>query len=245
MIRVVVPIYNEEKNIENCLNGIAQNLKHKDFLFYLVNDGSRDNSLKIIEGLKARYPIKIINHKINLGVSEVFRSAIAKTVKDGKNNDVIVIMEGDGTSDAKLLNSMTEKIKAGQDVVIASRFQKGGNYKNFPVKRLFYSKLANAVFRILFPFSDVKDYTIFFRAYSYQILKKMVNIHGNDLITSKFFVANTELLLKILKTSPKIEEIGMVYDYGKKRGKSGLNISRNIRQYLIFIYKYKFLPKLK
>ncbi|KKQ94693.1 MAG: hypothetical protein A3E68_02010 [Candidatus Levybacteria bacterium RIFCSPHIGHO2_12_FULL_39_39] len=243
MIRVVIPVYNEEKNIENCLIGIAQNLNHNDCSFYLVNDGSSDNSLKIIEGLAENLPIKIINHKINKGVSEVFRSAIAETVKDGKPRDVIVIVEGDGTSDPKLLNLMIKKIEGGQDLVIASRFQKKGSYKNFPPKRLFYSKLANAVFRVLFPSSVVKDYTIFYRAYSYNILRKMVNIYGDDLITSKFFVANTELLLKIMRETQKIEEVGLVYDYGKKRGKSGLNISKNITQYLIFICRYKIFRR--
>jgi len=71
----------------------------------------------------------------------------------------------------------------------------------------------------------------------------MVNIYGDDLITSKFFVANTELLLKIMRETQKIEEVGLVYDYGKKRGKSGLNISKNITQYLIFICRYKIFRR--
>lgn len=237
MIRIIIPVYNEEKNIEDCIVRAAQAIDGQKYQFYIVNDGSKDNSVAILNRLSQKFSIKIINHETNKGIAQVFHSAITNVVRDGEKDDIIIIMEGDGTSDQKLLISMVENIRSGRDVVIASRYKKGGGYKNFPVKRIFYSKLANLVFRLLFPSKKVMDYTIFYRAYSFEVLKKALNIYKNSIITSKYFVANTELLIKLMKLTTNIEEIPFMYDYGRKRGKSGLNIRKNLFQYLIFIFR--------
>ncbi|MDO8657569.1 MAG: glycosyltransferase [Candidatus Levybacteria bacterium] len=237
MIRIIIPVYNEEKNIENCIIKVAQVIKGQKYQFCIINDGSKDSSGSIINRLSQKFPIKLINHETNRGIAQVFRSGIIDMIKEGKTGDIIVIMEGDGTSNPQLLIPMIRSVINGGDIVIASRYKSGGGYLNFPIKRLFYSRLANMVFRIIFPSEKVKDYTIFYRAYSFKILKKVLQTYKDNLITSKYFVANTELLIKLMKLTKDIEEIPLMYDYGQKKGKSGLNIRKNLFQYLIFIFR--------
>ncbi|MBX4205832.1 glycosyltransferase, partial [Candidatus Microgenomates bacterium] len=233
MIKVLIPAYNESKNIKSCLFAInkvlkANKLPHK---FLIIDDGSQDNTLEILKQIKKELNLDIIEHKVNKGVAAAFSSGLAAVNKKLSDGDIIVITEADGTSDPKILPQMIERIKKGADIVIASRYKKGGKYKNFPTKRLFFSRSANLVCRVLYPLKSVRDYTIFYRAYSANVIKKSIKIYKSNLIKTKFFTANAEILIKMMKITKKIEEVAFVYDYSKKKGKSGLKIGKNLVQY--------------
>ena len=61
MISIIVPVYNSEKYIDRCLDSIL-NQTYKDLEIVLVNDGSNDQSLKILENYALRYTrIKVVN----------------------------------------------------------------------------------------------------------------------------------------------------------------------------------------
>lgn len=242
MIKIIIPVYNESKNLSSFLQLTNIFLKKYRHRFYIINDGSTDNTQKIIKKISRTYPIKLLTHKINKGVAEAFKTGLTEVSKNAHDKDIVIIMEGDGTSNPQHIPLMIKKIKNGTDIVIASRYKKGGKYKNFPFKRLIFSKAANLIFQLLFS-SKVKDYTIFYRAYSINIIKKSLNGFAEDLITTKYFAANTEMLTKMMKLTSKIEEIPFIYDYSKKRGKSGLKIAKNLNQYIKFIFANLFNSK--
>jgi dolichol-phosphate mannosyltransferase len=177
---------------------------------------------------------------VNRGVAEAFRTGITYVAKEAADDDVVVIMEGDGTSSPELLPTMAEKIRGGADIVIASRYQHGGIYKDFPIKRYILSQGANIVFRLLFPMRGVRDYSIFYRAYRARCLKKALARHGQDFITVQTFFANIEILFRLRPFVKRVEEVPLVYDYGKKQGKSGMKIGKNLRSYILFIAKHGF-----
>ncbi len=118
-----------------------------------------------------------------------------------------------------------------------------GCYVNFPLKRLFLSRSANFIMGLFFPYPQVKDYTIFYRTYKIEIIRKAIKTYKENLIKTKFFTANAELLIKCMKFKPKIAEVPYIYDYGKKKGSSGLKIIKNILQYLKLIYERSILRK--
>lgn len=243
MIRILIPVYNEEKNIKTCVLGIHKALKNNPHRFYLVNDGSKDNSLNILKKLSKKLPISVLDHKINKGVAEAFKTGLYKINEDGRPGDMVAITEGDGTSTPELLLEMISQNKAGFDVVIASRYKGKGCYVNFPLKRLILSKSANLIMKLFFPYPEVKDYTIFYRTYKIEIIKRAIKKYKNNLIKTKFFTANAELLIKCMKFKPKVTEVPYVYDYGKKKGSSGLKILKNILQYFKLIYERSILRK--
>lgn len=236
MIRILIPVYNEEKNIEDCIEGIHRILAKTPHRFYTVDDGSRDGGVKIIKKLSRDIPITIMSHEINKGVAEALKTGFIRMVKESKKGDVAVVVEGDNTSTPELLGDMIEEIRNGADIVVASRYAKGGVYKNFPLVRLILSKAINLFLRWVFGFEGVRDYTIFFRAYKIELLKK---IGRDELFKTRFFTANCELLVKCMEFAPKIVEVPYVYDYGKKKGASGIKIASNIWQYLRLVCLYK------
>ncbi|MEK7525853.1 MAG: glycosyltransferase family 2 protein [Patescibacteria group bacterium] len=241
MIRILIPVYNEEKNIQDCVLNTRKFLKRKPHRFYLVNDGSKDHSLEILNKLAKKNPVQVLDHKVNKGVAAALKTGLTQIVKDGQDSDVVVVMEGDGTSNPKLLPKMISEIQNGKDVVIASRYVKGGRYHKFPTKRLFLSKSANNLLKFLFPYPGLQDYTHFYRAYSLWVIKKAMKVHGKNLITTKYFTANTEFLMKILTSSVIISELPFVYDYSRKKGKSGLRIGKNLKQYFKLIFEQKIM----
>lgn len=244
MIRIIIPVYNEEKNIQSCIEDIAEAISGNDYLVYAVNDGSYDKTSDILFKLSQKFPIKVISHKENRGVSAALKSGIVKVVKECGKDDVLVVMEGDGTSNPSLLPKMVESIQKGSSVVVASRYQKGGGYKSFPLGRLIHSQIANFIFRLLYPFEGISDYTIFYRAYNPEIVRKAYQDYKGSFPNFRYFVANTEILIKLFPYIVKASEIPFVYDYGLKKGRSGLNISKNIFEYLMFLLKTK-MPKRK
>lgn len=235
MIRIIIPAYNEAKNLPPLLQDIAATLPKESYDVAIVNDGSEDDTLAVARRLAKQYPVTVLHHPINRGVAEAFRTGITHVAPAAAPDDVIAIMEGDGTSSPDVLPEMARRIMSGADIVIASRYETGGRYQKFPLKRLILSKGANIVFQLLFPVKGVKDYSIFYRAYRAKALQQALSQYGEKFITVSTFFANIEILLNLRPFITKVEEVPFVYNYGKKQGKSSMKIGKNLRSYLAFI----------
>ena len=70
LITIIVPIYNTEKYLERCLDSVVKQTRNIEII--AVNDGSYDNSLKILEKYANKYSnIKIINQQLIQAVIEM------------------------------------------------------------------------------------------------------------------------------------------------------------------------------
>ncbi|MEG1705770.1 MAG: glycosyltransferase family 2 protein, partial [Clostridia bacterium] len=76
---IIIPVYNDEKRIDRCLNSLLTQNKY-NFDVIIVNDGSIDNTsthiLKYIDKNSDKLNIKYINKKINAGVSKARNDAL-------------------------------------------------------------------------------------------------------------------------------------------------------------------------
>lgn len=240
MTRIIIPAYNEAANLPALLNDIATTLAAEPYRVYAVNDGSTDATGTVLGTLAQTHPLTVLTHQGNRGVAAAFRTGFTAVLSDAADDDGVVLMEGDGTSAPVLLPQLLSRIRGGADVAIASRYQTGGGYARFPLKRLVLSRGANAIFRLLFPIPGVHDYTIFYRAYRVPPLRAAIRAHGERFIESTTFLANAEILLKLRPHLGRVEEIPLEYDYGKKQGKTGMKIWKNLRSYLVFIARHGF-----
>ena len=103
MFSIIIPLFNEEKNIKNLLNEIFMILKNQEnFEVVLVDDNSTDKTLELISNYK-KNNIKILQNKTNKGQSY----SIHKGIKYSLYN-IIITLDGDGQNDPadiyKLLN---------------------------------------------------------------------------------------------------------------------------------------------
>ncbi|MBF0386309.1 MAG: glycosyltransferase [Candidatus Omnitrophica bacterium] len=242
MIHFIFPVYNEKANLPELIAGIRRLMAGKAYRMVAVNDGSTDGSLEFLKEQQG-VDLVITGSVINMNVGAVFSSGIHEALKGAKDDDVIVIMESDQTSEQELVLPMAESIGLGTaDIVIASRYVSGGRYVNFPLPRVIFSHCANRLMRAFFPVASVRDYTIFFRAYRAGILKRASDYFGPfGLIQSKGFVANAELLVKLAFFTDRIMEVPFVYNYGMKKGASKINVLRTINEYFTLINYLKRL----
>lgn len=115
-ISVVVPIYNVEKYLEQCLNSVC-NQTFKDIEIICVNDGSTDNSQRVIDKFKKKDKrIKCINKK-NSGYGHTMNVGF-----DSATGEYIGIVESDDYVDKKMFEILYEHAKANDLDVVKSDY---------------------------------------------------------------------------------------------------------------------------
>ena len=84
---IIIPVFNEEKNIEDLIDEINLCLKKYYDLFeiIIVDDGSKDNSLNVIKNIQKNHPVKLLEHNKNLGQSRSIYTGI-------QNSSAIVLL---------------------------------------------------------------------------------------------------------------------------------------------------------
>lgn len=100
----IVPVYNTEKYLKKCLDSLVKQT-YKDFEIIIVNDGSTDDSYKIIDNYNNKYNfIKVITQK-NKGLSEARNSGVRKSA-----GDYLIFIDSDDYVEKDLLKNIDKKI---------------------------------------------------------------------------------------------------------------------------------------
>ncbi|AMQ19451.1 glycosyltransferase family 2 protein [Thermococcus peptonophilus] len=240
MIFVVLPCYNEAPNLLKLIPKIDDALKGQDYQIIAVNDGSSDRTGEVLLQLSEEYPIRILTHQRNMGLQAALKTGLSEAVRLGKEGDVVITMDSDDTHDPIHISQMLEKIEDGADIVIASRYVKGGKQVNVPVHRVFLSWGINKVLG-LFSGVPAKDLTSGYRAYKWECLRRTFDALGERLVTSQGFEISVELLVKVFYfgNCSRIEEVPLYLDYGRKEGGSKMNLRKTIMGYL------KLIPEIR
>lgn len=118
---IIIPAYNEEGAIKNVIESIySQKIENCDII--VINDGSKDDTYKEARKTKAI----VIDAPNNLGIGGAVQTGYLYANKH--NYDVAIQLDGDGQHDPKYIKMLIEEIKAGNDMVIGSRFMKKTSY---------------------------------------------------------------------------------------------------------------------
>ena len=161
MISVIIPIYNEEANIIKLSESILNALSDIDFEVLFINDGSTDNSEKIIESISQKHSnMKLINLRRNYGQTAAIQAGF-----DHAKGDIVIPMDGDLQNDPKDIPMLIEKINEGYDVV--SGWRKIRSDKKFT--RIIPSKIANMIISKISGI-HLHDYGCTLKAYRKEIL---------------------------------------------------------------------------
>ncbi len=113
MFSLIIPLFNEEKNISHLIDEVSYHLnKFKDYELILIDDFSSDNTLKVINNFKYKN-LKIIKNSSNLGQSY----SIHKGINDSMY-DIIITLDGDGQNDPKDISKLLDLYLSNKNIFL-------------------------------------------------------------------------------------------------------------------------------
>ncbi|GIW39935.1 MAG: dolichol-phosphate mannosyltransferase [Candidatus Binatia bacterium] len=231
----LLPVYNEASGLPSLLRRIRETCEGAGIPYRVlaVDDGSRDGSQDILREEAARMPLEILRHRFNRGLAETLRDGLEWVADRASDEDVLVTMDADDTHDPAYVPAMLERIEAGCDVVVASRFRPGAEVVGVPAHRELFSRGANALLRLFLRIPGVRDYACGYRAVRVEVLRRAVFRFENELLSLRGwgFICTAELLWKLHLVGARCCEIPFVLRYDWKAGTSKMRPVRTICGY--------------
>lgn len=230
MISIITPMYNEEAVIKNVVLRFLKALARlpEDWELIVVNDGSTDRSLQIVQEIAGGDPrLSIVSYSRNKG-----RGYALRTGFKAAQGDIIVTTEADLSWGEDIVFRLVAKLHedSDADIVIASPHMEGGGYRNVPLYRTFLSSIGNQILRRVFT-GDLTMVTGMTRAYRRCVIESL------DLINTGKEI-HLEIVSKANALGFRIVEIPAMLAWQKTEGgekrKSSFKARRLIFSHLLF-----------
>lgn len=205
---VVIPAYNEALNIKKTVNDLKSNTPDVDYV--VVNDGSKDNTLEVLEQNNFNY----VDSICNLGLFGAVQTGFKLAMKE--NYDVVIQFDGDGQHSAKYIDLLVKEIEKGNSIVIGSRFV--DEKKPFTARMIGSRLIAGAI--KLITGKTIKDPTSGFRAYDKACIRDYATEMNNP--------PEPDTLVYMLRKNRKIKEV-QVQMSEREFGESYLDLVNTIK----------------
>lgn len=224
MFSIVIPVYNEEESLDELVSKIKTAVVELNVQFEIlfVNDGSTDNSQKVIDDLSlGNNNIKSITFRKNFGKSAALNAGFEHV-----KYDIVFTMDADLQDDPMEIPRFLKEIEDGYDLVTGWK-----ENRNDPKEKTIPSKVFNAITSKMSGL-ELKDYNCGFKCYRKTVLNE-VNLYG-ELHRFVPFLA--------FKKGFKVQEIP-VHHHERKHGISKFGWERYARGFfdlltVIFITNY-------
>ena len=217
-LEIVIPIYNEGEKVIKLLNQFQVSVKTQ-FRVLLCYDTDDDNIFDYKDDLtKFKFEVLFVKN-FDKGPC----SAINKGLNFG-NSDCVIVYPADDFLNINIVDKMYFSFKDGNDIVVASRFIKGGSMKGCPLLKSILVRIASST---LYFFSSipVKDASNGFRLFSRKLLNTV------EIESTVGFAYSLELLAKCNRLKFKIYQIPAKWEE-RSEGSSRFKIIRWLPQYL-------------
>ena len=236
-IVVIIPTYNESTNISTLLDKLS--MAHEVFDILIVDDNSPDGTSKIVEENYVRNlkTIHLLKRDQKLGLGSAYRDGFKWALK--KKYQHFVEMDGDFSHTFDdLMHMLTFKDK--YDLIIGSRYIKGGKTEGWSKSRKLLSVVANLVAKLLLGIK-VNDMTSGFRIYSRDCLED-INYYDTK---SNGYAFQIEMTLLACMNKKSIKEVPITF-YERDLGESKMSkdIVLEAVKFLIFT-KFKKIKNVK
>jgi dolichol-phosphate mannosyltransferase len=215
-IAIVIPSYNEVKNIGILIKGISKELP--DAKIIIVDDSSESENIKLKKLLKGNRKVDLISRFKKGGRGSAVLDGFKETLKY-KNIQYVFEMDSDLAHDPKEFIRFLDKKNSGiYDLIIGSRYLPGGKIINIAPNRTIMSRLINK-FLFYWLGMHLSDHTSGFRLYS----RKAVQFLVNKKLKAKGFIALSESAYELFLKSYKLAEVPITWNY-RIYGKSNVNV---------------------
>ena len=241
-IWIVLPAYNEAEALPLLLDALIESFSEekKNYSIIVVNDGSADDTGRIIDEYGLKGQVIPIHNDGNKGLAETIRRGLMEGCKRAGDKDILITMDADNTHPAGLALRMSRLIQEGNDVVIASRYREGSHVRGLSFFRRTLSFGAGWLFRVMFPIRGVRDYTCGYRAYRASTIKRLVEKYGREFVSERGFSCMVDILLRLREEDLVFAEVPLVLRYDLKPGLSKMKVLETVMDTLKLLIRRRF-----
>lgn len=208
---IVIPAYNESKNIKRVLQQIKEEIPGADIV--VIDDGSDDDTSKIVQEMG----VSVVRHLFNLGIGGAMQTGYR--FADEKGYDIAVQVDADGQHNPGEIAALIEPLKQNKaDIVIGSRFIEGANYRSTIARKLGIAIFSRMMTHIMH--QRVTDTTSGFRAVNRRVITFFANDYPYD-------YPEVEALLIGHRAKFRIQEIPVTMNK-RSEGRSSITSARSI-----------------
>jgi dolichol-phosphate mannosyltransferase len=216
-VLVIIPTYNERDNIESIVARVHQSNPQVHVL--VADDNSPDGTGEIAEKLAAEDPrVKVMHRAGKQGLGAAYIAGFQWGMANGYQ--ILIEMDADGSHRPEDLPSLLGALERhNADLVIGSRYVKGGEIKNWPKSRQILSKGGNTYIHLVMGLK-VRDVTAGYRVFRRATLEQI----GLDSVRSAGYCFQTDLTRRVNNSGLKIVEVPITF-IERERGQSKMNRS--------------------
>ena len=225
-ISVVLPTYNEINNIKKLVSSVQQILNKitSDYEIIIVDDNSPDGTGNFMKAYsKDNEKIKVLIRKLKTGLGDAYRYGFQYIT-----GDIIFQMDADLSHNPKEIPKFINALKYN-DIVVGSRYIKGGMNLHGDKKRIIISKVANFLASFFIRLRQT-DLTNGYRAYKRKVIDEIM-----PHVTCQNYVFLVEMLVKAKQFGFTIGEVPIKFQ-DRRIGKSKFNF-REIFFFLRYLLK--------
>ncbi len=207
-VMVVMPTYNEAENLPIISAELLSLKEVPNLRLLVVDDNSPDGTGKIADDLALQYPnrVFVLHRTEKNGLGPAYVAGFKRALE--LNADLIVQMDADGSHQPKYIADLLARLEKGADVVIGSRFVRGGGVdKDWSPYRKLLSWFANRVYVRTLLGINVADATGGFRLWKSAVLIGL----DLDRIRSNGYVFQVELAYVTARLGYKLAEVPIYF----------------------------------
>jgi len=171
---VVIPTYNEVRNIERCLHQtfeVAPALTSHELHVLVVDDNSPDETGTVVERVGKTYPNLSLIRGVKTGLGDAYKRGFAYAINHLKA-DLLIQMDADGQHDPPQIPHFVSLSHRSRSVVVGSRYVPGGSTPDFSFYRALLSRSGNFLVRYLGGIANIHDCTSGFRCIPAELVRK-------------------------------------------------------------------------
>lgn len=198
-ISVIIPAYNEAEGIEYLLKKIVNNHDHHNYEVIVIDDGSLDETVKVVE----KYPVRLIKHYSNKGYGAALKTGIRKA-----KGQKIITLDSDGQHDPTYLSIFANMLD-DYDLVIGERSADSFQVKNRKAGKRFIRWVGEFLFEQKLP-----DYNSGFRGFDRDLMIGLLHLMPNG------FSFSTTSTMAFIKEGYTIGQLPIKVEERKGRNSS-------------------------
>lgn len=226
-IVVCIPTFNERENLPKILERLFS--ANPDVHALVIDDASPDGTGTLADDIAVADPrVRVLHRERKEGLGAAYRAGFATAIADGA--DVLVEMDADGSHAPEQLPALLAALPSA-DLVLGSRWVRGGEVRNWPLHRELLSRAGNAYARFMLRV-PIHDITGGYRVFPVSTLTAI----GYDQVQSQGYVFQVEMAYRAFKAGFSVVEVPITF-VEREFGSSKMN-QRIVREAMLQVTRW-------